>query len=528
MAEKIAVDLIIESGQAAKSVKEIKQSLKETKDALLQVGEGSPEFKKLAKAAAEAKDKLEDVNDSISALDPGKLGAQFSRLGSTIASGFQAASGAAALFGESGKELEATLLKVQAATALAQGIQGVQDAGKAFKAFFLVLRTNPLGLIITAIGALGTALFLLKDKVKIIGEAFDFLVSIGKNVIQFFKDASDSILGTSFAIDDLKAKQIEYSETTLRLTKNNEKIQAAAIDREIALRKAANKSTYDLEIEKQNIIIKSLGDQIKFDKNNKDQLIQQQLDAYNQLAVLKETQRQKEIADANKIALEDRARLDVYNKAVDDGREQELERQRKHNEEKEILNDDYDRSVDDGISELQNKQFDSAFKEVELDKLTSENKIAIAQNTISTLGSLGDVLIKNARDVASFQKAIAVSQIAVDTGRAISGAVAASAGQPFPLNLIAITTGVAAVLANIAKATKILNAPLPSVNSTSVNSIRADSGVNINPVSNTQTVLPTQQIEDSSKGALIKAYVVETEITESQKNINKIKQQSTI
>jgi hypothetical protein len=46
--------------------------------------------------------------------------------------------------------------------------------------------------------------------------------------------------------------------------------------------------------------------------------------------------------------------------------------------------------------------------------------------------------------------------ILIDTAKGVSGAIAAGAGLPFPLNLGAIATGVASVLAGIANAKAVL------------------------------------------------------------------------
>lgn len=59
---------------------------------------------------------------------------------------------------------------------------------------------------------------------------------------------------------------------------------------------------------------------------------------------------------------------------------------------------------------------------------------------------------------AKIQKAFAIAQIAIDTARAISAAVAAGAAIPFPGNIPAIIAGVAAVLSNVAAASEILGA----------------------------------------------------------------------
>jgi hypothetical protein len=65
--------------------------------------------------------------------------------------------------------------------------------------------------------------------------------------------------------------------------------------------------------------------------------------------------------------------------------------------------------------------------------------------------------IRRLQKEEKIQKAFALAQVAIDTARAISGAVAVGAkAGPFPGNLVAIITGVTAALAGVAQASQIL------------------------------------------------------------------------
>ena len=124
------------------------------------------------------------------------------------------------------------------------------------------------------------------------------------------------------------------------------------------------------------------------------------------------------------------------------------------------------------------------------------------------------------------KRAIAVAEIAIDTARAIAGAVASGASMPFPANIPAIIAGVGAVLANVASASKILNAPLPSFDSavggdvaSTLGGNASESAPNINPNQNGSTILnapPTQVV------------VLESDITNVQNSVSVIEQQATI
>ncbi|MCS5550255.1 MAG: hypothetical protein NZ811_01930 [Gammaproteobacteria bacterium] len=64
--------------------------------------------------------------------------------------------------------------------------------------------------------------------------------------------------------------------------------------------------------------------------------------------------------------------------------------------------------------------------------------------------------IRRLQKEEKIQKAFALAQVAIDTARGISAAVAAGAGLVFPANLAAIISGVSAVLAGVAQASQIL------------------------------------------------------------------------
>ncbi len=181
MAEKkISLDLEINKGGSDKTVKSIKTELREAKEEAIALarkfGELSPEATKAAAKLASLKDEMGDLNQAVNGLNPDKF-QRIATLTNGVVRGFQAASGAAVLFGKTGEDIEKTIAKLQATMALADGIQGVMDARKQFVALgnqikgsvvkaFSTLKGAIIG---TGIGALVVALGLLIsnfDKVK--------------------------------------------------------------------------------------------------------------------------------------------------------------------------------------------------------------------------------------------------------------------------------------------------------------------------------------------------------------------------
>lgn len=114
--------------ESSTNVRELKKAIIDLKSAAIEAGEGSAEFVKYNKAAALAADKIDDVNDSINALNPDKKVGAFISLGQSIAGSFAIASGAVGLFGDSNEDAQKAILKVQSAVAILSGIQSIADA----------------------------------------------------------------------------------------------------------------------------------------------------------------------------------------------------------------------------------------------------------------------------------------------------------------------------------------------------------------------------------------------------------------
>lgn len=92
------------------------------------------------------------------------------------------------------------------------------------------------------------------------------------------------------------------------------------------------------------------------------------------------------------------------------------------------------------------------------------------------------------------KKKLAVAQIAIDTARGVSAAIAAGAGVPFPANIPAILAGVAAVLAGIAQAKSILGAADSGISAQSITSAATGTeGAQLNNISNTASLVDQDQ-----------------------------------
>jgi hypothetical protein len=147
---------------------EIRELTVAAQQAVMQFGEFSPEAVKAEKALAGAKDRMDDFNDRVKAVNPDKF-AKLNTVVSGVANGFAAAQGAMALFGNESKDFEKTMIKLQGAMALSQGLEGlgkiqqqfgaifkdvVSGAKKAFAAIKAGIGSTGIGLILVALGAI--------------------------------------------------------------------------------------------------------------------------------------------------------------------------------------------------------------------------------------------------------------------------------------------------------------------------------------------------------------------------------------
>jgi hypothetical protein len=160
---------VLPKGGADTVVKNFKQQLKEAKNEAQQMvitfGEFSNEALAAQKKVAELSDKMEDFNDRVKALNPDKF-AKVQTVVNGVASGFAAAQGAMALFGNESEDLQKTLVKVQGAMALSQGLEGLGKIQQQFQtlakdgvqALIQSFSTLKGAIISTGIGALVVAL----------------------------------------------------------------------------------------------------------------------------------------------------------------------------------------------------------------------------------------------------------------------------------------------------------------------------------------------------------------------------------
>ena len=258
MAEKKVIELEVKTNTAS-----LKAQLREAQNEVQKLSEKfgitSKEAVNAAKKAAELTDAIGDAKALTDAFNPdAKFNALSSSIGGVL-NGFQAFEGALGLVGVEGEAVQETLLKVQSAMALTEGINGVLEAKDAFK-ILKVAAVDALKGIKTGILATGIGIF---------------IVALG-TIVAYWDEIKAAVSGVSeeqkklnansqknLDIQNAKLTAIDKQENILKLQGKSEKY---ILDLKIA---QSNKAIEAAEIQIKNNATTALA-QIEASKRNKE------------------------------------------------------------------------------------------------------------------------------------------------------------------------------------------------------------------------------------------------------------------
>jgi hypothetical protein len=295
-------------GKAAEKTKSLRQELKALQTDLQSGNLTGKAFDEGIKKAAQMKDQINDVNNRVKALatDGADVALKgFGDLANGIVGGFAAAQGAMALFGSENKDVQKSLMKVQGAVALLNGVQAINNALQSDSAAMMSLQNIRLKILTFAqaryTAAVGTATGAMKI-MRIVGMTlgiglivaavgllianFDKVKAVVMGVVHRFKGMSGTmknVLSVIFpfigairlVVGALEKMGIIDDDATSAMKKNaaerlaSQRAQVKELtktqsklenyyDFEIAKAKAAGKNTYELEQKKREEILKTL------------------------------------------------------------------------------------------------------------------------------------------------------------------------------------------------------------------------------------------------------------------------------
>ena len=549
-------------------------------------GATSKEAVNAAKRVANIKEEISDMNQVFKVFNPEEKFNAVIGVAQGIAGGFQAVTGAMQLFGTESKEVEKALLKVQAASAFAEGLNNIRSLGDSFGNLKLLIMdgVRSLGtlkgaLIATGVGAFAVAVGAIvtnwKEFVSYIDKTFPALGGIEKlfdrikkvafgtlsSIVEGFKVVGE-VIGNVFtgefekAIDTAGTFGARVSQAYTKGYQEEEKkladeraalkleLEVKQHERDLKLIEAQGKDTYSLKR-------KLLNEELELLKLQNKKETDEYKNKLNEIQVL-DAQHKKELADKAQKDFEERKKKNIeFQKELEEGsiaieaarlkaeddRKERLKKQKEDDEKAAIeamkkqveLNEAYAKAD----AENAQRRIDNQIK-------IRDASIEMAQQTLNGLISLAEIGIKNEKRLEQFRKAAALVQIGIDTAKAISAAVAAASQTSItPVDLaVKIATSVAMILANIAKAKQLLSSSSTSATpslttaapAASTSATNAGGGVTMQqgPAQQGQTIANANLINNAMNNQnMIRAVVVETDITDSQRRVRGIEDRAT-
>ena len=430
--EEIIGIKIVVNGQekVLTSMAEIKKELKEATFDVLKFtekfGATSKEAVEAAKRVAVLKDAIGDARTMTDAFNPD---AKFKALASSlagVAGGFSAVQGIMAIFGKENKNVEAALLKVNAAMALSQGLNALGDSIDSFKTLGAQIRLSTtyieLNSTATKIAAgvqkaFGIATVETSNGFKvlkgaIVATGIGALVVLLGTVIANFDAISDWIakspLGSlAKGVGALVEQFTDFVGITSEAERNLNKLSVANkranedIENRIKVLKAqggSEKEIYDLKIKQTNNELATLRESLK----TKGKLTEDEQKQFRTL------QNDKLVASAefNKKIAEDTKKAN----------EKTQEEKKKHDEEVKKINDEANKKIAEDtktankiLLDLQNEKSkalikdenEKAIKQLEIDKTAKEAEI----EQLKVTQKVKDELIKLNNEKYQIEKA---------------------------------------------------------------------------------------------------------------------------
>ena len=543
MAEEIiGVKVQVDASDVGKSVGSLKQQLREAQNEVNTLSEKfgatSKEAINAAKKAAQLKDAIGDAKALTDAFNPDQ---KFKALSSSLAGaagGFAALQGAVALFGNKAEAVEKTLLKVQSALALSQGLEAVGNSIDSFKVLGSVVKdsvskafgTLRSAIISTGIGALVVGVGLLIANFETVKKVvLNFIPGLGKladfvgNLVTKFTD----FVGITSEADRVLEK---LSKTN---AKANENIEARV--KLLTAQGGKEKEIYALQKEANANETNALRERLKLTGTLTEEEAKRFRELKVENAVLDEAEK-KRISDRNaeaaKVAADKQKEKDRIKAEYEEGqnlirREKELAANLTTTQILGVTAAGKDalvqtqvvaKGVSNAIIVSATEQADAKKKLTDYEKQLEQQKfdaqVGLAQQSLSIIGGLID-------QNSAAGKAIAVTQAIINTYQGASKAIA----QGGIFGPVAAAATIAAGLINVRK---IISTKIPSatgggnVGGGSTPAIDTAAPIpSTAPIQNTITQLNQQSINQMGS-ATGRAYVVESDITNQQEKIIRI------
>lgn len=264
-----------------------------------------------AARAADLRDQMEDVNDMITASHPDAPFKAMNNVLSSSAGVFAGVQGGIAMLDDDTGNLQKTFMKLQAAMALAQGIESIRKAGDAFRDLgwtingpvIQSLGKMKLALIATGIGALAVAIGMLVTHFDNVGEA-------ANRAEEQMLQAAEAARADWQGYNDALAKSASSMDEQLAMQKDLEKARAA-------VRGAGDEEMYQIDLKyakKQRDIYKQTRDDMQQGSAERIAMNDQywkQVNAIEVMELNRQAERNKKYLEAEKKRRAEAARLSI-------------------------------------------------------------------------------------------------------------------------------------------------------------------------------------------------------------------------
>jgi hypothetical protein len=497
MALNATIDLTVKKPDFKSMKAEIRELTVAAQQAVMQFGEFSPEAVRAEQALAGARDRMDDFNDRVKAVNPDKF-AKLNTVVMGVANGFQAAQGAMALFGNESKDFEKTMIKLQGAMALTQGLEGLGKVQQQFTAIFTDIASGAkkaFAAIRAGIGSTGIGLI---------------VVALG-SIVAYWDEIKTAIMGVSEETKKAKVEQDKYNQSIRDLNRERELLlygELASKKSELAEIEAKQNQIGEDYIKIQQrlkIIAQSralagvehgkaeeaqLRLTLQANTLKSEQLVNDEIRTRQAIRRIEENDAAKKLADAEKAKQQRKtaqAEEDARLKAIQDGKDLVNAQNKKHEEDlfkelntirgaglfkqgeqlKTYTDEEY---ILLAAAAARRKALEEKTKAdtILTEQQISDAKLSIAQSTVEGLTALNVILTAEDQKRQNIQKAIALVEIGIDTAIAVSSLNAESAkasakvagvlGPATPIFTAAYyAQGIVRILANVAKAKQVLS-----------------------------------------------------------------------
>jgi hypothetical protein len=295
MAEEKVIKLNVETSAAAQALKKFGGTLEDVYEEGVQplnfaIGEledrlyemaaagesGTPKFAAMAKEVGRMKKVILDTDLAVDGFAEG-IGVNLGGAIQGISGGFTLAQGVMGAFGANSAALEETLLKVQSAMAITDGIQSVREGIKSFKALKVaamsnvvvqkilnvVMSMNPIGLIIAGVVALGAAIYALWTPIKKLLQFFGLMEEEAESAAEGSERLAKAYDKANKALEKFRKQAARNHSHTMDMLKLEQDERLRSLERDGAGTEEINKEKRKQIQETHDLMMKNMEEEQK-------------------------------------------------------------------------------------------------------------------------------------------------------------------------------------------------------------------------------------------------------------------------